>query len=147
MPRRSWTLLAVFVAWTAFVWVNRITNAWGPSSTESTSSKVFATVLSGVILAVALAALVVLVRTWRSPLSVVGARCFQVLAAGTTLVWAVKVPQILLGSWSIGFKAVHTVLGAISIGLAVAVWRRVAPVAARPPSVPTADAVGARSEP
>ena len=69
MPRRRWALLAVFVAWTAYIWVSRIVNAWG-SSTESTGGKVFSTVLSGVLLALALGGVVVLVRTWKAPLTV-----------------------------------------------------------------------------
>jgi hypothetical protein len=130
MPRRRWALLAVFVAWTAYIWVSRIVNAWS-SSTESTGGKVFSTVLSGVLLALALGGIVVLVRTWKAPLGVVAARFLEVFCGVTVAVWVVRAGQIAFSDREIGFKVVHVVLGLISIALAVAVWRVVAPVARR----------------
>jgi hypothetical protein len=130
MPRRRWALLAVFVAWTAYIWVSRIVNAWG-SSTESTGAKVFSTVLSGVLLALALGGVVVLVRTWKAPLGVRAARFLEVFCGVTVVVWVVRAGQIAFSDREIGFKVVHVVLGLISIALAVAVWRVVAPVARR----------------
>jgi hypothetical protein len=130
MPRRRWALLAVFVAWTAYIWVSRIVNAWG-SSTESTGGKVFSTVLSGVLLALALGGVVVLVRTWKAPLGVGAARFLEVFCGVTVVVWVVRAGQIAFSDREIGFKVVHVVLGLISIALAVAVWRVVAPVARR----------------
>jgi fucose 4-O-acetylase-like acetyltransferase len=130
MPRRPWILLAVFVAWTTYLWVTRIANAWG-SSTESTSSKVISTVLAGVMLALAAAALVVLVRAWRRPLTVAGARTVQVLCGVTAVVWVVRGVQILASDHDAPFKIVHVTLGVISLVLAALVWRVVAPVAGR----------------
>ena len=130
MPRRRWALLAVFVAWTAYVWVTRIANAWG-SDTESTGGKVVSTVLSGVMLALAVGGLVVLLRTWRQPLTVAGARFLQVFCGVTVVVWVVRAVQIIASDHEVGFKVVHVVLGVISIALAAAVWRTAAPVAGR----------------
>ena len=48
----------------------------------------------------------------------------RVAAVWTFFVWAVFVRNLLGDSdHSFGFKAVHTVLAVISIGLGVAVWR------------------------
>jgi hypothetical protein len=131
MPRRRWALLAVFVVWTTYVWVTRIANAWGASSTESTGGKVVSTVLSGVMLAFALGAVAVLVQTWRRPLTVGAARFLQVFCGVTVAVWAVRAVQILASDHDVPFKVVHVVLGVISIALAVGVWRTAAPVAGR----------------
>lgn len=130
MPRRRWALLAVFVTWTSYVWVTRITNTWG-SDIETTGAKVFSTVLSGVMLALALGAIVVLVQTWRRPLTVGAARFLQVFCGVTVAVWAVRAVQIVASDHDVPFKVVHVVLGVISIALAVGVWRTAAPVAGR----------------
>jgi hypothetical protein len=130
MPRRRWVLLAIFVAWTAYVWVTRITNTWS-SGTESTGGKVFSTVLSGVMLALAVGGVAVLVQTWRRPLTVGTARFLQVFCGATVVVWVVRATQISASDHEVGFKVVHVVLGVISIALAVGVWRTAAPVAGR----------------
>jgi hypothetical protein len=133
MPRRRWALLATFVAWTTYVWVTRIANTWG-SGTETTGSKVFSTVLSGVMLALAIGGVVVLVQTWRRPLTVGAARFLQVFCGVTVVVWVVRAAQIAMSDHEAAFKVVHIVLGVISIALAVAVWRTAAPVTGRRPS-------------
>ena len=130
MPRRRWVLLAVFVVWTAYVWVTRIANAWG-SGTETTGGKVVSTVLSGVMLALAAGSVVVLAQTWRRPLTVAAARFLQVFCGVTVVVWVVRAAQIVASDHDVPFKAVHVVLGVISIALAVGVWRTAAPVARR----------------
>jgi fucose 4-O-acetylase-like acetyltransferase len=130
MPRRRWVLLAVFVVWTAYIWVTRIVNAWG-SSTESTNSKVVSTVLSAVMLLLAAGGLVVLVQTWRRPLTAAGARAFQILCGVTVVVWVIRAAQIVASDHNAAFKVVHVVLGIISVVLATLVWRIVAPVAGR----------------
>ena len=94
MPRRRWALLAVFVAWTTYVWVTRITNTWG-SDIETTGAKVFSTVLSGVMLALAVGGVVVLVQTWKRPLTVGAARFLQVFCGVTVVVWLVRAVQII----------------------------------------------------
>lgn len=138
MPRRRWALLAAFVAWTTYVWVTRIANAWGASSTETTGGKVVSTVLSGVMLALAVGGVVVLVRTWRRPLTVGAARFLQVFCGVTVAVWVVRAVQIVASDHDVPFKVVHVVLGVVSIALAVGVWRTAAPVAARRSGGPSA---------
>jgi hypothetical protein len=130
MPRRRWALLAVFVAWTTYVWVTRITNTWG-SDIETTGAKVFSTVLSGVMLALAVGGVVVLVRTWKRPLTVGAARFLQVYCGVTVVVWVVRAVQIIASDHTVAFKVVHVVLGVISIALAAGVWSTAAPVAGR----------------
>ncbi len=130
MPRRRWALLAVFVAWTTYVWVTRITNTWG-SDIETTGAKVFSTVLSGVMLAFAVGGVVVLVQTWKRPLTVGAARFLQVFCGVTVVVWLVRAVQIIASDHDVPFKVVHVVLGVISIALAAGVWRTASPVAGR----------------
>jgi hypothetical protein len=144
MPRRAWFALAALVAWTVFIWLNRLANAWG-SETESTTDKVVSTVLAGVLLGFALAGLVVLVRSWSTPLTVGWARVLQGFAGLTVAVWVVRIPQIFLADHELGFKVVHAALGIVAIVLAVAVWRttRSAADLGRGPSGPSSTPVGA----
>ena len=128
MTRRGWSGLAALVAWTVFVWSNRLVNAWG-SDTESTADKVTSSLLAAVLLGFAVAGVVVLVRTWRSPLTAGWARAMQVFAGLTVVVWGVRVPQIFLADHEIGFQVVHALLGVVAIALAVWTWRAVAPAA------------------
>jgi hypothetical protein len=131
MSRRSWCGLAAFVAWTFFIWLNRLANAWG-SDTESTSGKVVSTVLALAFLAFGAYGIAVLVRTWKGRLQPAAARVLQAYVALTVVVWAVRIPLIFLADHEIGFKVVHAVLGVIAIALGVGVWRTASAVAGRP---------------
>ncbi len=131
MSRRSWYGLAAFVAWTFFIWLNRLANAWG-SDTESTSGKVVSTALAVAFLAFGVHGLVVLARTWRGRLDPLAARVLQAFVIFTVVVWAVRIPLIALADHGVGFKVVHAVLGVIAIALGVSVWRTAAPIAAGP---------------
>jgi hypothetical protein len=127
MALRSRIVLVAFVLWTAFVWVNRISNTLR-SDTESTGLKVFSTVLSVVMVVLAVAVVVVVFRAWRGTLTMVGAKVLMAAAAVTVVVWLIRVPQILIsdapaGTDPAGFKAVHLVLGVISVVLAALVWQ------------------------
>ena len=121
VPVRQRVLVLAFVLWTAFVWANRISNTL--RSDESTGAKTFSTVLSIVLLLFGLAVLIVTVRAWRRGLRDTGAGVLVAAGAVTVVVWVVRVPQILLADHTVGFKAVHVVLGLVSIALAVAVVR------------------------
>ena len=132
MARRRWFGLLAFVSWTVFVWINRLVNAWS-SDTEGTSGKVVSTVIAAVLLGLAVAATVVLVRTWKGSLSAGAARMLQAFAALTIVVWAVRVPLIVFADHAVGFKVVHAAIGLVAIALAVGVWRTAAPVAAAGP--------------
>ncbi len=129
MARRRWFGLLAFVGWTVFVWLNRLVNAWS-SDTEGTGGKVVSTVIAAVLLALAVAATVVLVRTWHAALTAGAARMLQGFAVLTVVVWAVRVPLILLADHTAGFKVVHAAIGLVAVALAVGVWRTAAPVAA-----------------
>lgn len=117
MLKRRWPII-VLVGWTVFIWLTRIKNAWG-SSEESTGAKVASTVSAVVLLVAAIAVGRVLVVARRRSLTAVEGRLITILGAGTIVVWAVRIPQILLDDQGVPFKVVHVVLGAISVTLAV----------------------------
>ena len=50
-------------------------------------------------------------------------RVIHVFAAWTGVVWAVRIPMIVLADHAVGFKVVHAMLGLISIGLAAVAYR------------------------
>lgn len=122
MALRSRIVLVAFVLWTAFVWVNRISNTLR-SDTESTGAKAFSTVLSVVMLALAVAVVVVVARAWKGRLTMGGAKVLMVAAAVTVVVWLIRVPQILTADHGAAFKGVHVALGVISVVLAALVWQ------------------------
>ena len=96
---RRWPLIA-FVGWTVFVWAGRIRNG------------------GSTLLAVSFLALAAL-AVWRS------GRWITALVVWTVGVWVVRTPLILVHDHSAGFKVVHTVLAAVSIGLALSAQRHV----------------------
>jgi Na+/melibiose symporter-like transporter len=119
MSTRTRLLVTALAAWSLFVWVNRITNAW--TGDEGLFSKLVSTVLAAALIVVAVAAVS---EVWRRDARR-AALLSKALAGGTIAVWVVRAPMILLGGWSIGFLVVHMVLAAASIALAVVVWRAV----------------------
>jgi hypothetical protein len=124
MLRRRWPILA-FAAWSAYVWVTRISNAWGPSSDETTSAKVISTISAGVLLVGVIATMAILVRARVRAFVAAEVLVLRVFVGLTVAVWAVRVPQILLdGDHNAGFKVVHTALAVISVALGVLTWRR-----------------------
>ena len=96
---RRW-LPFVFVGWTVFVWAGRIRN--GGSALLAASF-------------LALAAMAI----WRR------GRWITALVVWTVAVWVVRTPFILVHYHPGGFKVVHTVLAAVSIGLALSAQRHV----------------------
>jgi formate hydrogenlyase subunit 3/multisubunit Na+/H+ antiporter MnhD subunit len=122
MARRRWYGLAAFVAWTFFIWLNRLANAWS-SETESTADKVVSSLLAALFLAFAVYGVVVLVTTWRRPLTDAAARVLQAFVVTTVVVWVLRIVQISLGDREVGFKVVHAALGVVAIALGVGVWR------------------------
>ncbi len=114
----------VFGGWTLFVWVGRLRNLLAePGSVFDASrwslvgsvafSVLGAVVVIAGLLAVADRGLASVGRSILGP-AVVG------LAALTIGVWVLRAVDIAIGDHSIGFIAVHLVLAAVSIGLAVA---------------------------
>jgi hypothetical protein len=124
MLRRRWPIIA-FAAWSAYVWVTRIANAWTPGSEETTAAKVVSTVSAGVLLVGVLATAVILVRARARALAAAEVLALRVFVGLTVAVWAVRVPQILLdGEHNVGFKVVHTALAVLSVVLGALTWRR-----------------------
>ncbi len=137
MTRTGRAILIAFVVWTAFVWCSRISNTLR-STTESTGGKVFSTVLSAIMLLLAIAVVLVLVRGWSGHVDASAVRVLRAAAAVTAVVWLIRVPQIVFfdndASHGAPFKLVHAVLGLVSIALAAGVWKVAAAVALRPSS-------------
>ncbi len=121
MNPRSRIVLLAFVAWTAFVWGNRISNTL--RSEESAGAKTFSTVLSLVLLGFALAVVVVVAKAWKSNLGTGGAKVLMAAAVLTVVVWLVRVPMILVADHGAPFKIVHVGLGVVSVVLAALVWQ------------------------
>ena len=121
MNPRSRIVLLAFVAWTAFVWGNRISNTL--RSEESAGAKTFSTVLSLVFLGFAVAVVVVLAKAWKSHLGTGGAKVLMAAAVLTVVVWLVRVPMILVADHGAPFKIVHVGLGVVSVVLAALVWQ------------------------
>ena len=121
MNPRSRIVLLAFVAWTAFVWGNRISNTL--RSEESTGAKTFSTVLSLVLLGFAVAVVVVVAKAWKSNLGAGGAKVLMTAAVLTVVVWLVRVPMILVADHGAPFKIVHVGLGVVSVVLAALVWQ------------------------
>jgi hypothetical protein len=114
LARRKAT--AALVVWTFLVWTTRIGNILR-DDTLSSSGKA-----SALALAVSFTAFVVLTTRaiWRRQPAgglVIG------FAAWTIGVWAVKGVDILRSNHSVAFIAVHTVLGLVSIALALLTLR------------------------
>jgi len=121
MNPRSRIVLLAFVAWTAFVWGNRISNTL--RSEESVGAKTFSTVLSLVLLGFAVAVVVVMAKAWKSNLGAGGAKVLMSAAVLTVVVWLVRVPMILVADHGAPFKIVHVGLGVVSVVLAALVWQ------------------------
>lgn len=113
----GWALL--FGGWTLFVWVGRLRNlAAEPGSVFDASRWSLVGSIAFTVLGLAVLGAAVLRWTGRSGrllTSAVGA-----LAVVTVGVWVLRAVDIALGDHRIGFIAVHLVLAAVSIGLAVA---------------------------
>ena len=124
---------AALVAWTFLVWTTRIANIWRDADL-ATGERWGRTLLAVSFTVLAIAAGVAL---WRRLLQAtvvaVGA-----LAAWTIAVWAVRGVGILAGDHDPGFKAVHTVLAVVSIGLALLAWREIRRETRREASGPAA---------
>ena len=81
------------------------------------------TVVSTVLVAGAVALLATLVRARARALDAIEVRLLQGMSIATLVVWAVRVPQILLAEHEVPFKVVHVTLAVISLVLAGLTWR------------------------
>ncbi|UDY37008.1 hypothetical protein [Dermatobacter hominis] len=120
-PSALWAVGA-FVAWTLFVWIGRIRNAL--TDPELTGSdRIGPLVLSTVFVvgAIVLGAVLYRDHVAATPASARTLRLAARVVGGYTIaVWVVRAADIALaGDHEAAFVAVHLVLAAISIGLAV----------------------------
>lgn len=106
--------------WMAFVWVQRVRNAVANDEPDPTG----AFVMSGASLAGA--ALLAAAAT-AAPRSAATRALARVVPAAHGALWVVRGTQIALSDRSVPFIAVHEVLAAASIGLAVWAWRAATP--------------------
>lgn len=124
--RRTVTAVALFVAWTLFVWLGRVRNAVSDTALsvdERRGPLLLASLF--VIAASALAVLcVVRVRRPHDRRSAGAlAATLGVAAAVTTVVWVLRAGDIALGGdHDAGFVLVHVALAVVSIGLAAWAW-------------------------
>jgi len=115
----------LLVGWTVFLWLSRLRNVLADDDL-STTGRLVRVLVVVVFVSLAGLAAVGMVRKQVIPL--------VVLTIWTICYWLVRGTGILIGDWSIGFKAVHTALMVTSLGLSAAVlWsgrlRRPAPSA------------------
>lgn len=127
--------MTVFAAVTTFIWATRVPLAW-----KTTDGGVADRAIPLATAAVFLVPAVLLLAAMASRRSGRDAR-LMVLARGlivwTSIYWSVRLPLILLHDHAVGFKVVHSVLAAASVGTAVAAWRAVdRPPVDRPTSEP-----------
>lgn len=118
----------VLSVWTFLVWTTRIRNIWTDDDL-TTGGQVWRTALAGVFTVFAVGVVVLWrrradARTW-----------VRAFAVWTTGVWVVRAVQIGLADHGVAFKAVHTVLAVVSIGLALWADRAANESVARPEPV------------
>lgn len=119
-PRTRWYAVGL-VAWTGFVWANRVANA--VTGDEATAARVVSIVTAALFLVLAAAAAVVLVTRRHRALDRAGAGVLLALAVLSIVYWPVRMAQIAFGGHSVGFVAVHLVLGVVTVALAWPVAR------------------------
>lgn len=132
-------LVAGFAGWTAVVWGGRIRNVLAADDLGS-AERAWRLALAGAFVA---GGLWVAGALWAARGRIHGGRdaagtesvdvpgslrrAVTALAGATVAVWIVRGGTILLGSYDVGFKVVHSVLGLASIAVAVATWSALGP--------------------
>jgi hypothetical protein len=105
--------------WTLFVWATRIRNAMADDDLSNGSKAVAVTVATLFTLG-GIAVLAAAITRRHVAVAV------RALAAFTIVYWPVRVVQIVAADHGVGFTLVHTVLGAVSVGLAAWAWSSLA---------------------
>ena len=100
--------LLAMIGWTLFLWTSRLRNVLGNDELSAWGT----TWRIGVVVVFVVLAL----------LAATG-RLVDLFVGWTIGYWVVRGGGILIGDYSAGFKAIHTALMAVSIGLAMWVWR------------------------
>lgn len=109
-------LLYALVGWTLFVWVSRIRNV--VTDDELSGGGKTGRIIVSVVFIAGAVALVLIRRSTPERL----APALKAFAVWTIGYWLIRGTGILLADHDGGFKAVHTVLAAVSIALALANW-------------------------
>lgn len=119
--RRAVLVLGSFLAWTAFVWLGRVRNAFGdPDLTPG--ERTGPLLLAASFLVPSVVVLVGLVRSVRAgrPLERWASTSLRTLAVWTAVLWIVRAADIAIGGdHDLGFVVVHLVLALVSIALGV----------------------------
>jgi len=109
MIRRQWPVWAM-AGWSIVLWASRTNNVLSNDDLSDTGRLVRLAVVV-VFVGLALWSVVGIRREWWAPV--------WVLIVWTVGFWLVRGAGILIDDYSASFKAVHTVLAVVSIGLAV----------------------------
>lgn len=121
-PTHTQWLLALG-AWTVFVWFQRIGNVLGDDELAGFAQVWRVVVAVGFVAAgLALVGAVVADQRGRSLGRLASPIGVGLAVVGSTW-WILRGGQILIGDWDLAFKAVHTVLAVVVVGLSVMVWR------------------------
>jgi len=119
-------------SWTVFVWFQRIGNVIGDDDLSG-FARIWRLVVAVGFVAAGMALVGCVVAGQRSVAGQRGGggaglgRFASPLGVGLAAVgstwWILRGGQILIGEWELAFKAVHTVLAVVVVGLSVMVWR------------------------
>ena len=115
--------MLALAGWTLFVWVQRIGNVVTDDGLDTVGRLWRVGVAVGFVAVAAVLAGAVLIGQRRNGVASWVSRLGVGVAAVGSAWWVVRGGQILLGDWELAFKAVHTVLAVIVVGLSVMVWR------------------------
>lgn len=115
-------------AWTLVVWVGRVRNVIVDDELAGLDRawRLALAVAFIVLATVVAAALVRFISLARASSYGVARRCAAALAWFGIVVWPIRALTILLDSYELGFKLVHTVLAVVTVGLGAMVLRWVA---------------------
>lgn len=122
--------VAVFCAVTLLTWGNRIWLAWTNDEDTVAEKIVWSVPITAFVIVAVVLSVLLLTGSDRSSRGFV--LLVRAFAMGTVVYWAIRLPIIVAGDWSVGFKVVHSVLAVASATAAIAAWRAVVP--RHPPS-------------
>lgn len=121
-PTHTQWLLALG-GWTVFVWFQRIGNVIGDDELAGFAQVWRLVVAVGFVVAGVALVGAVIARQRGIGLGRVASPFGVGLAGVGSTWWVLRSGQILIGDWEFAFKAVHTVLAVVVVGLSVMVWR------------------------
>lgn len=109
--------------WTVFVWFQRIGNVIGDNDLAGFAQVWRLVVAVGFVAAGVALVAAVIARQRGNGLGRFASSLGVGLAGVGSTWWILRSGQILIGDWEFAFKAVHTVLAVVVVGLSVMVWR------------------------